>query len=116
MAILIVRWLARTAGTGLFLFAFPFYIGYGWPIPFLDPDATAHDNAWISAFPFILAGLVLGWFRERIAGWMIIIPILAGQGVTVVTQGSWVPHMMIPFVVGILYLVAFHFTQSSRRH
>ncbi len=101
-----IRWGARITATGLFLFALPFYLGYGLPIPFINPDHSAHDNAWLCAFPLILSGLVVGWFYEKVGGYLIVVPIVVAQFVTLWVHGEFIPHMFVPLIIGVMYLIA----------
>lgn len=58
--------IARIAGVLIVVVFLPFYFGYGNPLPFLNPDYTAHDNAWLAVFPFVFIGLILGWRYARL--------------------------------------------------
>lgn len=102
----VVRWIARALGTLLVVAFVPFYLGYGNQLPFLNPDYTAHDNAWLCAFPLIFLGLILGWFKERIGGGLVVAAILFAQLVTLLTQGDIVLHMLVPLAVGLLFIFA----------
>ena len=103
--IVALRWTTRILGGAIFSVALLFYFGYGIPLPFLKPEYSAHDNAWLCAFPLIFAGLILGWFFERTGGWLIVAPILCAQAVTLLTEHEFVPHMLVPLAIGLLYLL-----------
>lgn len=99
-------WIARITGTAIVVLFLPFYFGYGNPLPFLNPEYTAHDNAWLTAFPFIFIGLILGWWYPRIGGYMVVLAILAAQTVTFLTGYGLVVPMVAPLIVGILFIVS----------
>ena len=102
----VFRWIPRILGAAILVLFLPFYFGYGNPLPFRSEEYTAHDNAWLCAFPLIFAGMVVGWFSGRWGGAIIVIPILIAQAVTMATQHDFVPHMLVPLAVGILYWVS----------
>ena len=99
-------WIARIAGTAIVILFLPFYFGYGNPLPFLNPEYTAHDNAWLTAFPFIFIGLVLGWRYPRIGGYMVVLAIVGAQLVTFIMGYGPVLHILVPLFVGVLFIVS----------
>lgn len=99
-------WVARITGIAIVVLFLPFYFGYGNPLPFLNPDYTAHDNAWLTAFPFVFIGLILGWWYPRIGGAMVVLAIVGAQLVTVMAGYGLVPHMLTPLVAGVLFIVS----------
>ncbi len=102
----IVRWSARIIALAVILFGLPFYFGYGNPLPFISPDYTVWDNTWLTVFPLMFIGLGLGWKYEKIGGYLVTIPIIAGSLLGLITAGELVPHMFVPLVPGLLYLAA----------
>ena len=100
--------IARIAGTAIVIVILflPFYFGYGNPLPFLKPEYTAHDNAWLTAFPFVFIGIILGWRYPRTGGYMDVLAILAAQTVTYLTGYGLVLHMLVPLGVGVLFVVS----------
>lgn len=101
-----IRWIARIAGAAIVVFFLPFYFGYGNPLPFLNPDYTAHDNAWLTAFPFVFIGLILAWRYPMVGGYVVVLAILAAQTVTFITGYGLVLYMLVPLVVGVLFIVS----------
>lgn len=100
----IIHWTARIAAAIIFLLGLPFYFGYGNPLPFVDPTNTLHTNVWLSVFPLVFIGLVLGWWKPMWGGLLIIVPLLAGFSLALIGQGfSWI--MYVPFFIGIAYIV-----------
>ncbi len=99
-------WIARIAGTAIVILFLPFYFGYGNPLPFLNPEYTAHDNAWLTAFPFIFIGLILAWWYPRIGGYMVILAVLVGETVSLLTGHGLVLQMFVPLGVGGLFIVS----------
>ncbi len=109
----VVRWSARTVAAGVVLFGLPFYLGYGNPLPFRNPDYSIHDNTWLMVFPLMFVGLALGWRFERLGGWLVTIPLVIGLLVTLATEGELVVHMLVPLVSGLLYLVVGYGSSSG---
>ena len=99
-------WIARIAGTAIVILFLPFYFGYGNPLPFLNPEYTAHDNAWLTAFPFIFIGLILGWWYPQTGGYMVVLAIVGAQLVTFIMGYGLVIPMLAPLLVGVLFIVS----------
>lgn len=97
-------WAARISGTLIVVLFLPFYFGYGNPLPFLKPGYTFYDNVWLSAFPFVFIGLILGWRYPRLGGSMVVLAVLAGETVSLLTGHGLVLHMFVPLVVGGLFV------------
>lgn len=97
-------WIARITGIAIVVLSLPFYFGYGNPLPFLNPEYTAHDNAWLTAFPFVFIGLILAWRYPRLGGGMVILAILAAQTVTFSMGYGLVLQMLVPLGVGVLFV------------
>jgi len=72
----IVKWIARISGTLMLVLFFPFYVGYGLPIPSMS--MTFFENLWLVIMPLFLTGLLIGWKWEKTAGFLITIPIITG--------------------------------------
>ena len=101
-----IRWTARILAALILLLGLPFYFGYGNPLPFANPENSFFDNMWLMAFPIMFIGLAVGWKYEKIAGYMVVIPILLAfiSGLAVLREGFPGP-MSIPLVTGLLYLL-----------
>ena len=78
----------------------PFYLGYGNPLPFINPDYSLTDNIWLMIFPLMFAGLavslklpgpggfftsgliaagiVFSLFLEKELPWPVLVPLAAG--------------------------------------
>ncbi len=100
----ILRWTTRIVGTLILLFAIPFYFGYGNPLPFTNPENSLLDNIWLIVFPIVFIGLGLGWKTEKIAGYIISIPIIIGNILTIILLREFGGPMLIPLVVGLIYI------------
>ena len=98
-----IKWAARISALIVFAFIFPFYIGYGVPVP--SAVLSFYENVWIVAMPIFLIGLVVGWKWEKIAGYLIIIPILFSFLVSLFLWESVSPIMAAPLIPGLLYLI-----------
>ncbi|MCA9485519.1 MAG: hypothetical protein KC506_01605 [Nanoarchaeota archaeon] len=102
----VTKWIARILAVAIIIFALPFYFGYGNPLPFANPENSAFDNIWLSAFPIVFIGLALGWKYEKIGGYLVIVPIILASIIGFTIRGEGVPGpMFVPLVVGVLYLV-----------
>lgn len=98
-----IKWTARISGTLIFLFVFPFYVGYGLPLP--DSSMSLLENIWLSIMPFFLTGLLIGWKWEKVAGYLITVPIVLGLIAALI---YWEDPSFITFLAlipGILYLI-----------
>jgi hypothetical protein len=105
MSIKIIRWIARIIALFIIIFGLPFYFGYGNPLPFIDPTYTLHTNLWLTVFPIMFIGLVLGWKYEKIGGYLILTSLSIGFIVSIIIRMGFSIHMLAPFIVGILYLI-----------
>ncbi len=101
-----IRWIARILATAFLLFGLPFYFGYGNPLPFVSPGYTLWDNVWLTIFPVVFVGLAVGWLNEKVGGLLIVIPIIIGFMMVFVADKDISPHMLIPFIVGVLYILS----------
>ena len=101
---LVLKWTARILALGMLLFALPFYFGYGNPLPFANPANSLLDNVWLLIIPVVFVGLVLGWKYEKIAGYLITIPIAIAMALSLILIDEVPGPMFAPFVIGILYL------------
>ena len=102
---LVLKWTTRILATVIILFGLPFYFGYGNPLPFTNPDNSIMDNLWLTIFPLMFIGLGLGWKFERIGGFLVVIPILIGSILSLIVEKEIPTHMLIPFVIGVLYIL-----------
>ncbi len=99
------RWVTRIIALLIILFGLPFYFGYGNPLPFINSEYTLHDNLWLTIFPLMFIGLALGWKYEKIGGYLIIISLCTGFIVSIIVRTGFGIHMLVPLVVGVLYLI-----------
>jgi len=102
----IIKWAGRILALAIVLFGLPFYFGYGNPLPFVNPDYTLWDNAWLCVFPLMFLGLLLGWLYPRVGGFLVCIPLVLGLLLGLILEGELVFHMLVPLVAGALYLVS----------
>lgn len=102
----LVRWAARLIALATVLFGLPFYFGYGNPLPFVNPDYTLWDNTWLSIFPLMFSGLIIGWKYERIGGYLVTVPLTLGLILGLVLAGELIVPMLVPLLAGALYLIA----------
>lgn len=107
----VLKWASRILGTVVLLFGLPFYVGYGNPLPFTNPSYSFYDNTWLSVFPLMFIGLALGWKWPKMGGFVTTVPILFGFAVTIIKRGGMPTHMVVPLLVGLLYI-----TTASIRH
>jgi hypothetical protein len=100
-----LRLAVKILAVAIFLFALPFYFGYGNPLPFADANYTLFDNIWLSIFPLVFVGLIVGLKYEKAGGYLISVPILLGSflGAVILREGLPGP-MFIPLSIGFSYL------------
>jgi len=98
-----IRWIARITGTLFFLFITPFYVGYGFPLP--NASMSFLENLWLVILPIFLVGLALGWKWEKVAGYMITVPIVIGFLSALIAWEDPSVIMALPLIPGVLYLV-----------
>jgi hypothetical protein len=104
-----LRWTARISGTLIFLLVFPFYIGYGNPLPdFNSPSMSFVENLWLTIFPIFLFSLLLGWWKEKLAGYLITVSILVGFLATLLIGEDASSVMLLPLIPGVIYLYISH--------
>lgn len=102
----IIRWSARIIALASLLFGLPFYFGYGNPIPFINPEYTLWDNVWLTIFPIMFLGLILGWKFEKVGGLLVTFPLAIGLLFGIFTQGELITHMLVPLIPGVLFLIS----------
>jgi len=101
----IMQWITRVLSVGVIAFGIPFYVGYGNLLPFLDPDYTIWDNIWLTIFPIMFIGLVIGLLFEKLGGFLITIPVGLGLIAGLILYGELVIYMLVPLAIGILLLI-----------
>ncbi len=101
----ILKWATRISAVAITAFGLLFYFGYGNPLPFINPDYTIWDNIWLTIFPIMFIGLVVGLKFEKTGGYLVTIPVGLGLLMGLFMQGKLVSHMLVPFVVGVFYLI-----------
>ena len=101
----LLKWITRIVATAIIVFGLQFYFGYGNPLPFINPEYSIYDNTWLTVFPIMFIGLAIGWKWPKVGGLLITIPILFGLILGVIVRGGMPTHMVIPFIVGVLYIV-----------
>ncbi len=106
---LIVRWLARFLSAIIALIILIIFVGEVAGSESLTPPDLSFTEIVMGLFFFITwLGLIVGWMKEKLAGWMIILGMAAFYATQFLDSGS-IPsglfflYMLIP---GILYLVS----------
>jgi len=102
----ILKWITRLYSAAVFALGGLFYLGYGNPLPFIDPDYSLIENIWLTLFPLILTGLLLGWKWPRIGGWLITGPLFLGFLAGLLFEHEIPVPLLIPFLAGLLFLVS----------
>ena len=100
-----IKWLARICPSIILVLGLLFYSGYGNPLPFIDEEYSIHDNIWLTVFPLMFIGLISGWKCEKLGGHIVVIPLLIGFTTSIFLGQSFGLHLIVPFIVGILYLI-----------
>ncbi|HRY52684.1 MAG TPA: hypothetical protein P5089_02420 [Candidatus Portnoybacteria bacterium] len=98
-----IKWAARISAVVVFAFIFPFYIGYGIPVP--NAALSFFENVWIVIMPLFLIGLIIGWKWEKIGGCLVVAPIIFGFLVSLFLWESTSFIMALPLIPGFLYLI-----------
>jgi len=100
-----IKWVARIIALLIIIGGLPFYFGYGNPLPFINQEYTLYDNLWLTIFPLMFIGLLLGWKYEKIGGYLIIIPLCVGFIISPIIGEGFSVHMIFPLIAGFLYLI-----------
>ncbi|MFA5010063.1 MAG: hypothetical protein WC553_02435 [Patescibacteria group bacterium] len=101
----VMRWFARIVALLILVVGLMFYFGYGNPLPFINPDYSLWENVMLTAMPIMFIGLAVGWWREKIGGYLIIIPMVISLLLALATEASFSMNMLLVLIPGILYLV-----------
>jgi hypothetical protein len=101
----VLKWTTRILAAAIVIFGLPFYFGYGNPLPFINPEYSIWDNTWLTVLPLMFIGLGLGWKWPKTGGLLITVPILLGFILGLIVRGGMAVHMLIPLIVGTLYMV-----------
>lgn len=101
----VVKWFARILAVLILVVGLPFYFGYGNPLPFVNLDYSAWENIVLMMYPLIFIGLALGWWREKIGGYLIVIPLVVAFLLGSVTEADFMINMLLPIIPGVLYLL-----------
>lgn len=110
----IIKWLARILALGILLLGLPFYFGYGNPLPFIDPEYSWIENTWLTLIPFVFMGLAIGWKYEKIGGYLIVIPIVAGFILGIIAHANFSINFLATLIPGFLYLIIGYKKTSNR--
>lgn len=102
----IIKWSARITSLVFLIFGLLFYFGYGNPLPFINPDYTWIENLWLTLVPIVFIGMAVGWFYERLGGYLIIIPLGIGFITGVLAQANMPTAMLVTLIPAILYLIS----------
>ncbi|MFA7661682.1 MAG: hypothetical protein WCX59_02585 [Anaerovoracaceae bacterium] len=97
-------WWVRIIGILVFGVSLAFYMGYGRPLPFQNPQYGIWDNIWLMVIPMVLAGLLIGAFLPRVGGYIVAVPITLAMLMQFVTEEEMPYPMLIPLGVGMAYL------------
>ena len=102
----LITWVAKIIAVAVIVFGMAFYLGYGNPLPFINPDYGLWDNVWLTIFPIMFIGLAVGLKFEKIGGYLVTVPVGFGLLMGMLMQGELVFYMLVPLIVGIIYLIA----------
>ncbi len=94
----------RIAGAILFGVGLAFYMGYGNPFPFQNPEYGFWENIWLLVIPIALAGLLIGVFLPRVGGYIVTVPITLAMLLQFVAEEEMPYPMLIPLTMGMAYL------------
>lgn len=111
-----LKWVARLLAIGVLIFGVPFYLGYGNPLPFMNPEYTFLENTWLTIFPIMFIGLLIGLKAPKVGGVLVVSSISFGVLIGLVSRGGFPVHMLVPFGVGVLLMLSGHFHPSKKEH
>ncbi len=97
-------WWIRIAGAILFGVGLAFYMGYGNPLPFQNPEYGFWENIWLMVIPIALVGLLIGVFLPRVGGYIVAVPITLAMLLQFVAEEEMPYPMLIPLMMGMVYL------------
>jgi hypothetical protein len=100
-----LRWTARILGLIILVIGLMFYFGYGNPLPFINPDYSLWENITLTALPLVFVGLALGWWREKVGGYLVIVPLLISLILSWITGDRFSMNLLVALIPGVLYLV-----------
>ena len=101
----IIKWSVRIFAILVLAFGLPFYFGYGNPLPFLNSKYSNWDNLWLTVFPVMFIGLLVGLRFPKVGGYLTTVSVFIGLIAGFVIEKELVSHMLIPLFAGVLYLV-----------
>ena len=101
----ILRWTTRILSLILLVIGLMFYFGYGNPLPFINSDYTLWENITLIALPLVFIGLALGWWREKIGGYLVIVPLLVSLVLSWITGDRFSMNLLVALIPGVLYLI-----------
>lgn len=101
----IIKWIARIVALLTLVFGLMFYFGYDNPLPFINPDYSLWENVMLTMVPIMFIGLAVGWWKEKIGGYIVIIPMVIGMLVGLITDANLSMNMLFLLIPGMLYLV-----------
>lgn len=113
--LILLRWISRILAIIITLFGLPFYFGYGNPLPFINSNYALWDNIWLTVFPFMFTGLIVGLKFEKIGGFLVVVPILIGLILGLIVENDFSIHMMVPLIVGLLFLTSGYYKSTKNK-
>lgn len=84
----------------------PFYLGYGNPIPFTNPEYTLSDNVWLITFPISFVCLICGIKWPKISGYIILGIVSIGFVIDAISSSGFAWPMMFVLIAGAIYIIS----------
>jgi hypothetical protein len=100
-----IRQTAKLSSLILLILILPLYLG-GYPLPSFN--LSFFENLWLIIMPMFLAGFIIGWKWEKLAGLVITIPIVIGLIISIIINKQPSILMILPLIPGILYLIYYY--------
>lgn len=88
-------------------FGIPFYLGYGNPLPFMNDEYSIIDNMWLIVIPLVFIFTLIGLKWRKISGIILIVITTIAQIITLMFEHEVIWVMMIPILLGILYILIY---------
>lgn len=101
----IIKWSARISALFILVIWLLFYFWYWNPLPFINPNYTWIENAWLTLFPLVFIWLAIWWKYEKIAWYIIIISVLFWFIAWLVAKASFPINTLIVLLPWVLYLI-----------
>ncbi|NLY81894.1 MAG: hypothetical protein GX078_03815 [Clostridiales bacterium] len=99
------RLLIRVLTIIVLIVGLPFYLGYGNPLPFMNPNYNMLDNLWLTVFPIMFLGLFISMRFHKAGGYIVAVPVAFNLVLGFFINGNLSTIMLIPLVIGVMNII-----------